>query len=708
MLRNGKAIALTLMTLVMAGCAQSDYVTSRNQRARWYGGDRVAVSKTSQAVPPKILPETYFAAGQLFEAQGLFGKAIIQYRKAVAISHDYVEALHRLGVLLGTIGRHEEAIEALSRAAELTPGDHIVRNNLGFELMLNRQWADAEREFRRAIDKEPRFARAHVNLGIALSKLGRFDEALASFLAVLPEPDAYYNFGLTLRGHQKYRQAAEAFNHALSIDPDFTAATRQLEQIAERLKHSRDSQALNMETQENIVAEWHPPLESGAEQQRELMNASIIYESVSDDMSERAGGFEQLYYTPFEYREGFDADFEPCPDDFFDHESPFDLFDDTIDWIKPRPVEEPGVVDPSTSMSSLIGAGPVIADADRRALSNSLPFPPPLAMQPEDLEDGPWTDEPVRRTLAAAEIIDRSAPQKVGQPVLDETGVAIADVGPRFDIPFTLAEQRSRPFQDSYSGFVLTGRTVGARPVMASKVMETFVRESPIDRMTVIKSLEEDLNDIRQEIDCWEGVAAEREEARKRAERIRMDLSSDAAGPSFFVPVCDLETELDFPAPPGVPFHLAAIVEDAIFAAADSPMEETVAARRRELTMASIIMLPAPKKSPAKVGRPILASAVCVEPVVGYSDEYAVVDMDVTSDIMEHLPSRWDPAIEDVRDLMSIVQNEVDCWTSIESEEAESGIPGMARDQSTVPPMSDHVGMGTVRFDAYDPIRLQK
>ena len=142
MLRNAKAAMLTLVVLFTAGCAQSDYAGSRKGQERWRRAEDATAGNASQIPPPKILPETYFAAGQLFEAQGLLGKAILQYRKAVAVHHEYGDAYHRLGVLLGAIGRHSEASEAFVRAVQHRPEDAVLRNNLGYEFVVATDFAE--------------------------------------------------------------------------------------------------------------------------------------------------------------------------------------------------------------------------------------------------------------------------------------------------------------------------------------------------------------------------------------------------------------------------------------------------------------------------------------------------------------------------------------------------------------------------------------
>jgi Flp pilus assembly protein TadD len=190
----------------------------------------------SEAPSVAILPRTHLAAAKLFESQGLYTKAITQYRKAIAVDHSFVEAYHRLGLLLSSVGRHQDALPHLQRAVQLQPDNPMLLNNYGFELLLNQRWPEATQQLTHAVNLKPDFPRAHVNLGIAQSKMGRFDEALASFRKALPETDAYYNVGLMYRGQQRYTQAAEIFEYVLTLDPQFAAAKTQLAQLTAHLE----------------------------------------------------------------------------------------------------------------------------------------------------------------------------------------------------------------------------------------------------------------------------------------------------------------------------------------------------------------------------------------------------------------------------------------------------------------------------------------
>ncbi len=229
---------LLAITLSLAGCAKSDFPLTAQERTMWKQVKPQEIARAPEAPDPKILPRTHFAAARLLEERGETGRAMIQYRKAIALNHKYVAAYHRLGLLQSKAGDHASAMQTLSRAVNLQPKSADLHNDLGVERMIQQNWDDAAESFYRAIEINPKFARARVNLGLTLGKQQRFEEALASFRTVLPDADAYYNMGLVYNGHKKYVEAGEAFRHALRVDPDFTVASTKLEQISEQLAQS--------------------------------------------------------------------------------------------------------------------------------------------------------------------------------------------------------------------------------------------------------------------------------------------------------------------------------------------------------------------------------------------------------------------------------------------------------------------------------------
>lgn len=237
MQRMNRVFLIAVATTLMCGCANPREQKGFAQHPQLKSGKAARGSNRKQEVPtpPRILPETNYAAGRIFEQQGSPEKAIEQYRKAIAVNHEYTAAYARLGLMLSITGQHEESVKAFSRAVELKPDSAILRNNLGFELLYVERWGEAERHLREAVRLDAKLAQSHINLGLLLGRTQRYEQAVDSFRKVLPEPDAYYNLGLLQLAQSRHAQAAESFHHVLTINPEFNAAQRQLVQVERKL-----------------------------------------------------------------------------------------------------------------------------------------------------------------------------------------------------------------------------------------------------------------------------------------------------------------------------------------------------------------------------------------------------------------------------------------------------------------------------------------
>jgi tetratricopeptide (TPR) repeat protein len=89
------------------------------------------------------------------------------------------------GYCLKELGRHQEAIPVLERAAGFDPGESAVFNLLGFCFFKTGRHADAVGCFERVIGLDPRSAIDYANLARNLGKLGRTEEAIAMYRKAL-------------------------------------------------------------------------------------------------------------------------------------------------------------------------------------------------------------------------------------------------------------------------------------------------------------------------------------------------------------------------------------------------------------------------------------------------------------------------------------------------------------------------------------------
>jgi tetratricopeptide (TPR) repeat protein len=114
----------------------------------------------------------------------------------VPVSHHDADEWFALGCEL-EMSSNERAREAYERAVELDPGFADARVNLGRLLHEERAPAAAEKQYRAALETDPNHDVAWFNLGVALEDLGRLQDAAEAYQrAIELDPsnaDAHYN-----------------------------------------------------------------------------------------------------------------------------------------------------------------------------------------------------------------------------------------------------------------------------------------------------------------------------------------------------------------------------------------------------------------------------------------------------------------------------------------------------------------------------------
>src|SRR5690349_9030487 len=109
--------------------------------------------------------EILAAASQLHRADSL-DQAEALYRQVLFASPEHAPALHLLGVLALQRGQQDVALALIDRAIALDRSVAEFHNNRGSVLRAKGDLAGAAEAFARAIQLNPRYARAHQNLGL--------------------------------------------------------------------------------------------------------------------------------------------------------------------------------------------------------------------------------------------------------------------------------------------------------------------------------------------------------------------------------------------------------------------------------------------------------------------------------------------------------------------------------------------------------------
>lgn len=182
-------------------------------------------------------PEIDMALGLAYRSRGDDRKAEEHFRRAIRKRPDYSEAHNNLGVLLGRLGRSDEALRefeaAVSNVLYATP--EIGYYNMGEEYSRRNDTEKAAAMYRKAIAHSERYAPAYQGLSLLFARKGRLVEAaetLERCVAVVPDyAPVWMDLGAVLSRMGKSRDARMAFQNALANTDDPALRRRAVESI---------------------------------------------------------------------------------------------------------------------------------------------------------------------------------------------------------------------------------------------------------------------------------------------------------------------------------------------------------------------------------------------------------------------------------------------------------------------------------------------
>ncbi|HSW08720.1 tetratricopeptide repeat protein [Aquabacterium sp.] len=145
------------------------------------------------------------------------------------------DALHFLGVLRHTQGRHDEAVALVQRALAKLPSQAGAWNNLGNILLGARRLDDAAQAYEQSVAltrNTPDSAGALNNLSVIHRKRGRWAEAEAACRAALqvrPDSgDSWFNLSLALMGQGQVHEGLIANSRAIALWPRLLQARNEV------------------------------------------------------------------------------------------------------------------------------------------------------------------------------------------------------------------------------------------------------------------------------------------------------------------------------------------------------------------------------------------------------------------------------------------------------------------------------------------------
>src|SRR5271167_3281059 len=130
---------------------------------------------------PNLPKQKYLESGQRYFDKGEYGRASIQFRKALQIDHQYAEAYYRLGLTDIKLQAWADAFHSLDQATALDPNNLPAHLKLGEMLLSARRWEDARQQAAAALKLDPNNVNAYVLSGQVEFRSGHVPEAVRAF-----------------------------------------------------------------------------------------------------------------------------------------------------------------------------------------------------------------------------------------------------------------------------------------------------------------------------------------------------------------------------------------------------------------------------------------------------------------------------------------------------------------------------------------------
>ncbi|MGE0086977.1 MAG: tetratricopeptide repeat protein [Desulfococcaceae bacterium] len=126
------------------------------------------------------------------------------------------------------IGYWQNAVSLFTRAASVTENNWLMHFNLGAALEKQGKTEEAIIEYRKSLHINPHDEDTRYSLAAALSKIGQTEEAVSEYNTILKKnprhKNAHNNMGILLAEKGKFAEAIKHYSTAIQLDPDFDLA----------------------------------------------------------------------------------------------------------------------------------------------------------------------------------------------------------------------------------------------------------------------------------------------------------------------------------------------------------------------------------------------------------------------------------------------------------------------------------------------------
>lgn len=121
--------------------------------------------------------EAYFLRGRIYRYTSKYAKAIDDFRKVIQLRPEWSEGYRNMGNMFLFQEQYETMLPYFREAVRLAPYSSLAANNLGYAYGCAGCWEDAYHFCLRAVELNPVYYEAYLDLACACENLERYDEA---------------------------------------------------------------------------------------------------------------------------------------------------------------------------------------------------------------------------------------------------------------------------------------------------------------------------------------------------------------------------------------------------------------------------------------------------------------------------------------------------------------------------------------------------
>ncbi|UCC39775.1 MAG: sulfatase-like hydrolase/transferase [Candidatus Aminicenantes bacterium] len=166
--------------------------------------------------------------GIYLQETGQFDRSMEILQAVLTMDPEHAEALNYLGICHWRSGQHDKAIESFEKLIVLDSGYASAYNNLGSVYLSKKQYDLAAEQFKKAIKYDQGLAGPYNGLGVIYANKGDDFSAIKNWKKAVEldskQYDALYNLGILLTKMDRFKEAVEYLEQFVNTAPSYRYA----------------------------------------------------------------------------------------------------------------------------------------------------------------------------------------------------------------------------------------------------------------------------------------------------------------------------------------------------------------------------------------------------------------------------------------------------------------------------------------------------